>query len=307
MSAPSEPFRFRDLPPEIRDRIYRELLCDFKPRLTTMYSANMGQAAPAPHEIDTAILRTSTTVYREAYDIMVKTNRFVKVTSVRGLAMNALLSGMQVPVMAANKKIVDQFGGYVLAVHLDTAQPITPTAESESKIVFKPRTLMILHRDMDVFCHALIDGDACCPGFIRQLQITIKLPPLLNVPQPTTHSPSFANFFSDATQKALLAPFRAILRGFMSVTVQGHIDQDLARAVQAEVKQDRWSEPTQVLADFKAAKAKGSVLFHQRDMEDARLVWQNAADEIGKVIVSSSWSTLCERGGEQFISELAEL
>lgn len=69
------------------------------------------------HRIETSILRTSKEIYREAYDIMVKTNRFVKVTSVDGLPVIGALSGQQTPVVTQEKFLVDQFKGYVLSVH----------------------------------------------------------------------------------------------------------------------------------------------------------------------------------------------
>ena len=74
-------FRFRDLPSEIRNQIYRELLCGFKSRPTTADPSAMLGFVPARHDIDTGILRTNKSIYREAYDVLIKTNRFVKVRS----------------------------------------------------------------------------------------------------------------------------------------------------------------------------------------------------------------------------------
>jgi hypothetical protein len=99
MSSQPTTFRFRDLPREIRDKIYRELLCNFRrrrpaegfmsPEETFEYTqANKGNEA--------AILRTNKDVYREAYDVMVKTNRFVRLTSARGLPIILLLQSIRV-------------------------------------------------------------------------------------------------------------------------------------------------------------------------------------------------------------------
>jgi hypothetical protein len=307
MSSQSQPFRFRDLPQEIRDKIYRELLCDFKPRPTTFLRSNCGETTPAPHDIETAILRTSTSVYREAYDVMIKINRFVKITSTRGLGMNHLLCCTQVPVVAANKESVERFGGYVLAVHLDSKQHGPTTTEPRTKSLFKPRTLMILHRDIDVLCHVLMYGDGCCPGFIPEIQLTITFPPLIIGSQPTKHSPSFADFFSDTTKQTLLAPLRAILRGFESVEIQGHADQDLACAVQADLYQDRWSDPGQVLMYLNAATSKCSTLYEEGNVKGASLFSMLATSYVDTALLSSSWPTLVELGGEDFVFNLGHL
>jgi hypothetical protein len=88
--APDAPvcIPFRSLPIEIRNNIYRELLCAFTStevlKNTTLVGAFTPTSFTPPsstprylHEIDTAILRTSSTIYKEAYDTLVKTNRFV--------------------------------------------------------------------------------------------------------------------------------------------------------------------------------------------------------------------------------------
>jgi hypothetical protein len=43
------------------------------------------------HSIDTAILRTSTEVHREAYDVMIKSNEFVLVKTTHGLPIAYLV------------------------------------------------------------------------------------------------------------------------------------------------------------------------------------------------------------------------
>jgi hypothetical protein len=175
-----------------------------------------------------------------------------------------------------------------LAVHLGTNNPAYNTPEFEHKKIVVPRTMMMLHRDMDSFCAALMDGDAFSPGFTAAVEITIKVGPILTGSQPERFAPSFADFFSDTTQKILLAPFRTILRGFKSVDIQGHFDEDIAIAAQEDIHQDRWSDPTQVLTDLAAAKEEGSRLFKQGNMEDASLAWKDAALDIDKMVESSS-------------------
>jgi hypothetical protein len=301
-SKPST-FRFRDLPSEIRNKIYRELLCDFRPQPTTFDAGSMLEFAQALHKIDTTILRTSTAIYREAYDVMVKTNRFIKVTSVRGLPMRLLLNCIKVPIVSAEKSVVERFRGYVLAVDLGKKHP---SHDHENDFV-QPCNLMILHRDLETFCLALTDGDAMHAGFSEELRISITVAPIVAEREATKYASPLDDFFSESTQKALLAPFTTHLRGYKGVKIQGYVDKALASSVREEMGRDRWSDPDEILASFTAAKQEGSRLFQQRKFDDASLAWQDAAVDIDKMLASSSWPKLVKRGGERFISQLVEL
>jgi hypothetical protein len=303
----SQPFRFGDLPREIRNKIYRELLCDFRPRPTSIDVNSMFKFELAKNDIHAAILRTSKAVYAEAYDTMIKNNRFVKITSLQNVPLGLLVNGLRVRVVTPKKKAVESFKGYVLGCQVGASRDIPIQQGGPSADLAKACHLMVLHRDMDVFCSALMDGDAHCPGITQLFQITITVAPILSVRQPSKHSPLLNDFFSVETQKTLLAPFRTALRGFKSVKIEGHADRNLAREVEDEIAQDRWSDPKQVLADFIAAKAKGLKLFHQGKKGEGSLEWADAALESDNMVQSSSWETLVKRGGEPFVSQLAEL
>jgi hypothetical protein len=307
MSPITAPFRFRDLPSEIRNKVYRELLSDFKRIPTVPDISKMLDFVPADHNIDTAILRTNTATYREAYDVMVKTNRFVKVTSVPGLPLRTLLNAMQVPIVAKKKKVVNRFRGYVLAIELGSAKSITLPQDQLVSQLLQSCTLMILHRDIEVFCAALSDGDAHVPGYSCNLQISMTVAPILDERRSAEHMPSFDDFFSEATQKSLLEPFRTQLRGYKAVDIRGHVDRGLAADVQNDMRQDRWSDPAHILANFAVEKEKGSNQFQERMKDTGCLTWQDAVLDIDKMVESSSWTTLTKRGGEPFISQLAEL
>jgi hypothetical protein len=85
-------FRFTELLGEIRNQIYRELLCSFSYEYTAKGYPNelarILRQEPkangvylAKESIDTKILRVNRSVHLEAYDIMVKTNRFIRIQS----------------------------------------------------------------------------------------------------------------------------------------------------------------------------------------------------------------------------------
>ena len=168
-------------------------------------------------------------------------------------------------------------------------------------------SLMVLFRDLDSLCQTLTDGDVHTQGFSKHLQISITVAPILTEQQPTKDTPSLTDFFSETTQTTLLAPFRAQLRGYKSVIIQGYVNRDLAEAVREDMGRDRWSDFKQVLASFAAAKEEGSRLFQQRKTSEGCLIWQDAALDIEKMVQSSSWPALVHGGGKPFVTQLAEL
>ncbi|KAG9195736.1 hypothetical protein G6011_00857 [Alternaria panax] len=153
-AASSSSFRFRDLPEEIRKKIYRVVLCSIRPPPTTipLDAPSFFDEMPAEHEIETAILRTSKEIYREAYNVMVKSNRFVKVTSSRGLALRGAAKGRAVRMIAIEETVVDRFTGYVLSVHIGNTIPwkipTTHDPDYDSHGLCEPVTAMILHSDL---------------------------------------------------------------------------------------------------------------------------------------------------------------
>jgi hypothetical protein len=304
-SSVSADFRFCDLPREIRAKIYRDLLCNWKPQPTDV--PRLLSSIHAARDIHTAILRTNKAISREAYDVMIKTNRFIKITSVYGAPLRNAVSTVQVSIIASNARVVDAFQKYVMAVHFDFVHDRTSSDRVGSTNMLTPYKFMILHRDLDAFCEAVPNGDVHIPGFSEVPRLSITVAPLLVDPDLANTMLAMPEFFSETTQTRLLGPFRNRLRGFKHVRIQGHVDADLANTVQEEMQQDRWPDHEHVLRDLRAAKDKGSSLFKQGKQDEGCLIWQDAVADIDKVHESTSWPSLVKPGGEQFVSQLAEL
>jgi hypothetical protein len=79
------PFRFLDLPGELRNNVYEYMLCSFDDG-----TPQAGVIKPVNHSVNTAILRTSSQVHRETYDIIVS-NQFVMIESHEHLPLRSLI------------------------------------------------------------------------------------------------------------------------------------------------------------------------------------------------------------------------
>jgi hypothetical protein len=93
-------FRFLDIPAELRSKVYAVLLCSFgEPTTNLDDDYNPRLCAVSTSSINTAILRTCNQVHREAYDVMVKTNRFVQVKYTNGIDLYSTLVVHRIPVL----------------------------------------------------------------------------------------------------------------------------------------------------------------------------------------------------------------
>jgi hypothetical protein len=127
--------RFLDFPTEIRHQIYREILCTFTyeydPKGCFDQLAQILQQSSPPngicraaHSIETSILQVSQSVHREAYDVMVKANCFIRIKT-ESYNFPPFLLWSQIPVVTMDKQYAAQFQGYVLEMNaMRTDEPI---------------------------------------------------------------------------------------------------------------------------------------------------------------------------------------
>lgn len=124
MAGPKTHFRFLDLPPEIRKQISKELLCSFsfEPARISYHDSRLARLMDQEKEddineavpdIDTSILLVSRAVYHEAYDVMIKTNQFIRVHTFN-LRLLDVLPRYKIPVVHMDRQRTSQFLGYVL-------------------------------------------------------------------------------------------------------------------------------------------------------------------------------------------------
>lgn len=116
-----QPFRFMDLPGELRNKVYALLLCSFgstpKPareRSDAFLDDRSGllHVVDLPHTNNPTILRTNSQIHREAYDVMIKTNRFIRVRLTQALPLRKIICCLGVAVVATGHRAA-QSSGYV--------------------------------------------------------------------------------------------------------------------------------------------------------------------------------------------------
>jgi hypothetical protein len=111
------PFRFLDLPGELRNKVYELLFCSFGEPTSALDDDNIArQLTISTSSIDTTILRTSSQVHREAHDVMVKTNQLVKVTCTGSLNMDNLLENKRIPTIYAAEAHDSEVKCYAMSI-----------------------------------------------------------------------------------------------------------------------------------------------------------------------------------------------
>ncbi|KAH9873148.1 hypothetical protein J1614_005546 [Plenodomus biglobosus] len=318
MSPPTpSPFRLQDLPAELRNRIYYHMLCAFSapPAPFAFPFSYKGLALQhARHSINTGILRTSRSVYNEAYSVLVKGNEFIKIGCVEGFPLRFLFTAFGVPVVAASKQRVLRFRHYALEVEV-SGSAISfeqPTFDLEEAPLPPARVVMMLRRDLDRFCSAIAHGDAYVLGFSQALHLSVTVAPGA-VMTPTGNSvgvrgtPVFDTFSEVMTQSKLLRPFSVHLQGYTAITLAGAIDRDLATATLASMARLKYTDPESILREFKTAERKGwMVLSEGGSPTDACCIWHDSLIAVRKVHGSSSWPYILSIVEPSFVADVAD-
>jgi hypothetical protein len=326
-----QPFRLLDLPGEIRNKIYQEVLCSFdsapiRPSANALlqnHDSSQTGLCTVTHSIETAVLLTSKQVHREAYDVMVKRNQFIKVTTI-DVPMSSLLLPFQVPIVTLDRAHTEQFHGYVISLSMSAIiggwvdEPLdsddeggmgnrgvgyhAPPAGTGPRFNF-----MVLGRDWEALCYMLSWADACIEGFSWAVKIVLHLNPYATEPDDSSaYKASIADFFTTKNQETLLNPFRNQVSGLTAVTVTGAVDVDLAQSVVVQVHAPLYTDSREALRDLNATKASANALYTAQNFTAATAEWSTAIMKLNRVYKSASWPGLLEDGGPEFATSLEE-
>lgn len=299
------PFRFLDLPGEIRDKIYAIILCSVEARpltSTEAYESNPSAAAEEFHEapselthlqhsIEPQILRTCRSIYSEANYVMRRTNLFIKViVHIPFEEISQLLIFKRIPILKIERNKIKKFKGFVMSHEITAPMP------------YKGVAFLILHRDLDVFCKGLADYKHL---IIRHDDLVSHIVTLVD-PCESDTLPNSPIFYSRKLQEMLIAPYRK-LRGFPRFQIKGDIPTDLSRAAIAEITQDPAADPEAFLLELEKLKAKGNEFFRAGNGTMASENWAQALMKIFRLANSKEGRQMRSTGGEEFLNRISAL
>ncbi|KAL5117840.1 hypothetical protein ACEQ8H_004314 [Pleosporales sp. CAS-2024a] len=290
---PNQPFRFLDLPGEIRNTIYDLLLCSWNHELHVESDAVSKVSRRCPSHASSAILRTNRQIHREAFDYMVKRNQFVRITC-RGLDIRNLFLDGGIPVVSANPTEVSRFPGYVM--HMTLSKPVF----APSTFAFFEYEMMVLRVDLPNLCEKLdvetvmTDANPTASEH-ASLHANIRL------------NSAYSRFLSPKIQEHLLQPIATLVRGMPDLKISGSVDAELARAVSQEVAKPRWTDPQATLNQIHTGVDVGKRQWQQNNYYSAAESWNYSMRTLERMRHSSSWLGLQKSGGDDFVNKIADL
>ena len=292
------PFRFLDLPSELRNKIYSIILCSFEPQPPLDFTGFL--EAPTEvlylrHSIEPQILRTCRLIYNEASYIMARTNLFVKITiTIPFHEICPILKVRRLPILHSNQILLKSLKPFVMSHEI-----VRRVDDQESPMT--PWTFVILHRDLDRFC----DGLANYQYVIKQHDELVSH--IITLVDHSQNGPHTSELNSQRFQEILIAPYRDKLRGFPRFTIKGVIADDLAVAAMAQITRPRAEDPELILSELEEMKAKGNDCYQQGYSRMASEHWARALHKMNRLMNGSSGKRLREAAGIDFVNRMAAL
>ncbi|KAL1599878.1 hypothetical protein SLS60_007683 [Paraconiothyrium brasiliense] len=280
-----EDLRFLDLPVEIREIVYQDLLCTWELK-HNRERAFLSTRFNNP----TAILRVNRQVYYEAYDYLVKHNQFIRVDC-DGISIRSDPLGRQIlPVTEVPEK-VSQFNGYVARIKWTTnSDPLRKGSRKQYMVLGRQFPDILKATDY----HIMTQWPA--------ITMTIIVDPI------STNRAEVTTTSLRPFQTALLHTIPTFLHAFPGLSIQGSsVSRNLAARIIHETAQPRWMTTTAALSDILWFK-------HNNDRlgKEANFVSTNTAIECGLKTIeymrsSPAWPNLMLSGGVSFAHAVAEL
>ncbi|KAI4176614.1 MAG: hypothetical protein LQ343_000905 [Gyalolechia ehrenbergii] len=153
------PFRFLDLPPEIRDQVYHEILSSDNARLPPS-----NDDSPASYKYDLAILLTNKKIHHEAKRAF-QDNVFVKITTPWEESIGHISSEGRVPIITTGPK-AEKFPSFHLWIWIDA--PDAPSRGTST-------SMLICLEDLPLFTRMWHFSNLSHQGLNKHLRLKLTL------------------------------------------------------------------------------------------------------------------------------------
>lgn len=318
--AQNQPFRFLDLPLEVRNAIYNVILCSPPP--ATLRNTDQEDLLPMvfdpayfTHPRDTNILLVNRQIHAEATDAMLRGNQLVRIRAdVHDYDAQSLIDNIfihsQLPVLRLRRAgAEDPLPKGLVLTHTITGPSDPPGVEDggdddDDYDVVAP--FVILRRDLDAFCRLLaLRGSLMDEAFAQG-----RYAHVIEVHNPFGDATPSRDFMGERNQERLLRPYRDHLRGgglARRFAVCGHVSAPVAASIEAAVAEAPLSrEPEEVLAGLRRSKDAGNGHFRRREFGRAAEAYATGVHAVERLRRGDGWAATRARGGPAFLGALAE-
>lgn len=295
-----------DFPPEIRNKVYENLLCSFgepeeNPEENSEAEENhdravdMDQVGRLAH---TAILLASRQIYHEAKDVMLRQNQFVRVFTfdIRVPKFpGRLIVHTRHP---AQDPIVKNFEGAVMSYYVKSRFQMQST-NCSCCYSSTPQDFIILGRDLDAFLQAFVGPENDLPALSTSTEHRLVLHDPFETCTNTEYDPL-------KVQKSLIQPFQSHFHGFTHFNIKGKVDKKLAKAAWKQIKMESLPDPGLFLEEVTYLKNNGTNAFREGKPLEAVRSWRHGIFKLQRFQCSKSWDRMRAKFDEEFFDSLAQ-
>ncbi|CAN9124424.1 unnamed protein product [Alternaria sp. RS040] len=258
-----------------------------------------------------SILRVNKQMYSEGYNVMIKVNRFVLVTSNGYLYFSHMLKQNDVPFLAidhgygasSSDPATRDFRGHAIHVTIGNSKYDCEEDLPPSHFLW-PYHIIMLFRDLELLCQAIMRGDDLLEDHMDVVLISIELESAAIVPPYQTEAPT-TYFSSTKVQKELLEPFRRRIRDVPNVDISGIVDEFLVQSALKDLARDKFDDLDDLVESWRARVAQGTKLCERGIHGTAH--WFKVIKETMIAVYGPMWTRVVEKGGSPFVGKVAEL
>ncbi|OTA52526.1 hypothetical protein K449DRAFT_427183 [Hypoxylon sp. EC38] len=275
---------FLDLPLELRQCIYQEVFRPYELQPEVGSSSWFIRL-----RMDVGILRVSRRISMEAYEVMLKSQPFVRIIT-WGLRLNPIFSRYKIPVFTIHESHIVQCKAPMMSYSIGIR---------DNTSVGHKRILM-LAKDLGLVCKALALAESTIEGFgVRSMHVVTLHDPF--------HNTSTPNYMSVTRQERLLKPCQEHLRGFPSFRLLGKFDPSLSTTTAAAVRQPAFLNHTEFLQDLLRLNNLARMFHAAEDTELATAVLEEMRDKIRCVASRTLWPVMKAAQGPAFANTICDV